>query len=46
LTIRRVACSESAKGLGGGMSFAVWRFTVRYVAPVVLLILLIAGLMN
>jgi len=28
------------------MSFAVWRFTVRYIAPTVLLILLIAGLMS
>jgi len=41
---RDVASEES--GLGGGMSFAVWRFSVRYVAPVVLLILLIAGLMS
>ena len=41
---RGVAAEES--GLGEGLAFTTWRFTVRYVAPAVLLVLLIAGLME
>ncbi len=41
---REVALEES--GLGEGLPFTSWRFVLRYVAPVLLLIVLIAGLLE